>query len=505
LLPLQEYLLARIDRERLDPLNRQLYRALRDAIQTGLLGKGQALPASRELAKVLALGRNTVLHAYEQLTAEGFLAARQGSATLVAFEADAAPMGIKADRQPAVAAALSARAQAVLSGTGRRDVPEVAAFMPGLPDLAAFPWPVWQRLLQRRQRAASPHDAAYLHAGGHPALKEALAAYLRLSRGVNCDAAQILVTGGMQQTLQLIALALADAGDCAWVEEPGYPGAKAAWLACDMRVAPVPVDVSGLNWQATSLPGPRLVYITPSQQYPLGAVMPLHRRQALLATAAELGAWVVEDDYDSEFRHHGQPLAALQGLDDHGRVLYLGTFSKVMFPSLRLGYLVAPPSLVDPLRRLQARLFREGDYAVQAALADFMAEGHFAAHVRRMRVVYARRQARLRSILAAELGCELDADWGTDLPGGFALLGGAAGMHVTLRLPVGWDDGVVSRALADIGLAAPALSTYCMGPPPFPGLVLGYAGVDDAGLTLAAVKLARLLRELGPVAHRVPP
>lgn len=492
MLALIDYLAARLSRNAGEALHRQLYRLLRDAVQTGLLAHREALPASRELAGALGVGRNTVLHAYEQLVAEGFLASRGGAGTFVAYIAEAVPMAAPTPGPDAAVVGFSRRGEVVLKGVGPGDRPRGAGFTPGRPDLDAFPWATWQRLLARRQRAMAPAEAAYRSEGGHAALKQALAAYLPLSRGVRCTAQQILITGGMQQSLDLIARALADAGDVAWVEEPGYVGAKIAWQANGLRLAPVPIDAEGLDWRTQPHPAPRLIYTSPSHQYPLGCVMSLPRRLALLAEAARHGAWVVEDDYDSEFRHRGQPLAAMQGLDGHGRVVYLGTFSKVMFPALRMGYLVAPEPVVAALARLQARLYREGDYTTQATVADFMAEGHFSAHMRRMRQLYARRQAKLRAVLAQALGVSLD---GVD--GGFALLGGAAGMHVTLRLPADCDDGAVSAALAGIGLDAPALSGYCLGKSPFPGLVLGYGGLDDAALTLATVRLARVLREMG--------
>lgn len=391
---------------------------------------------------------------------------------------------------------MSRRGERLLANLGKGLRHPGPAFTPGRPDLDSFPWPLWQKLLQKRQRAATPEDGDYLRGGGHPLLKQALAEYLQLSRGVRCTPGQIIITGGMQQTLDLIGRTLADTGDCAWVEEPGYAGVHAAWRANELDMLPVPVDGEGMRWQGHTLVAPKLIYVTPSHQYPLGAVMSLNRRMALLAEASRHGAWVVEDDYDSEFRHQGQPLSAMQGLDGEGRVLYLGTFSKVMFPALRLGYLVAPEGLVAPLTRLQTRLWRESDHVTQAAVADFIIEGHFAAHIRRMRGIYARRQAKLRATLAQWLGLKDD---NADNNRGLDLLGGAAGMHVVLRLPAGSDDKAISTALVGHALDAPPLSGYCLGSPPFPGLLLGYAGLDDAALTLAAVRLAKALRGMGVV------
>ncbi|QDQ26125.1 PLP-dependent aminotransferase family protein [Chitinimonas arctica] len=480
---LSEYLLAGLDRDAREALHRQLYRALRAAILAGKLPAGSTLPASRGLAEELGLGRNTVLHAYEQLCAEGYCHGRGGAGTFVtAVLPEAVPERPPSPARQQGTPGLSSRARQLLPTLTRRAEPAGPAFMPGLPDLAAFPWTQWQRHLHQRQRASSPADFDYRTEGGHAELKTVLAEHLRLSRAVDCSAEQILITGGMQQTLDLVARAVADAGDVAWMEDPGYLGARTAWQAAGLRVTPLPLDEQGMNWMGADYPKPRLIYVTPSHQYPLGAVMSLARRQSLLAEAARHDAWILEDDYDGEFRHQGRPLAALQGLDRSGRVLYLGTFGKTMFPALRLGYLVAPIELVDPLRRLQARLYRESDYVVQAALADFIGEGHFGSHLRKMRTIYARRQAKLRDTLCEQLG------------GALPLLGGEAGMHVCARLPPGSDDLAISALLASAGITAQPLTPYCQGQPPFPGLVLGYAGVDDATLRLAAVKMAAVLR-----------
>jgi GntR family transcriptional regulator/MocR family aminotransferase len=432
------------------------------------------------------------LHAYTQLAAEGYVLSRAGAGTYVSGAAiDSAPQGKPLGHPDASQPKLSSRSEALLHTTGTVRPHAPSSFPVGMPDLAAFPWPIWQRLLHRQQRHIQPEHLRYLKAGGHPALKAALTKYLRLSRGVVCTPEQILITSGMQQALWLVALATADAGDKVWMEDPGYNGAKAAWLAAGLDIVPVSIDAEGLHWEGIET-APKLIYVTPSHQYPLGAVMSLARRQALLREAVGRGAWIVEDDYDSEFRHDGRPLAALQGLDTTGRVIYLGTFSKVLFPGLRLGYLVAPLALVEPLRHLQSRLSREGSYPEQAAVADFINEGHFGAHLRRMRVIYARRQNKLRATLLAELGERMTGE-GDDR---ISLLGGEAGMHLTLRLPATLCDIAVSNTLAQKDIHVTALSHYCHGQPPFPGLILGYSGLDDATLIFNAVQLGRALKSI---------
>ena len=492
---LHEYLAARLSKGASEPLNRQIYLHLRDAILHGVLASGTALPSSRALAESLDLGRNTVLHAYGQLEAEGYIASRAGAGTFVAKLDDDRPDGIPAKEAPHKAfKALSQRGETVLQNLPPTFEHATNAYLrPGLPDLAAFPWKQWQRILHKHQRACLPRDLGYMGGGGHPALKASLARHLALSRGVNCMPDQILITHGMQQALLTIALSLADGGDAVWLEDPGYMGVRLAFLAAGLEVHPVPLDAEGMRW-SDALPSPRLIYVTPSHQYPTGAVMSLARRQALLAEATRRGAWIIEDDYDSEFRHAGRPIAALQGLDKSGRVIYLGTFSKMLFPALQLGYIVVPPDLAGSMRRLQARLMREGCYIEQAALAEFIDDGHFGAHLRHMRVVYARRQGKLRQALARELGSHYTTQ-PADYDAHISLMGGAAGMHVLMRLPKGADDEEISMALHRSGLHITALSRYSLGATPFPGLVLGYASEDDATLTLAAVQLARLLRE----------
>lgn len=482
LLPLADFLQTRLQRDAKEPLNRQLYRTLRDAIIAGQLVTDRPLPPSRALAESLQIARNTVLHAYEQLVAEGYLQTRPGAGTFVSFAADTPPAAVSVNQANSAAPGLSQRGLALLDAmpqTGR----EYAAFSPGLPDLQAFPWPQWQRLLLQAHRDTPAADYGYRVEGGHAALKAALAQYLPLSRGVNCTADNILITGGTQQSFDLIARAVSEPGDTVWMEEPGYPGARMAWLANGLQLCATALDKEGLNWPALPGKSPRLIYVTPSHQYPLGSVMSLARRQALLAEAGRHGAWIVEDDYDSEFRHGGRPLAAMQGLDRNGQVLYLGTFSKVMFPALQLGYLVAPTALITPLRRLQKALWRESNYAQQAALAAFIDEGHFTAHLRRMRLLYAQRQEKLRNILADKLP-------------GWPVHGGEAGMHMALQLPAGLDDQAISRELAALGVTAVPLSDYCYNTPPFPGLVLGYAGVQDVELVRAAVRMGQYLQGL---------
>lgn len=474
-----ELLSGRLRRDGPLSLSRQLCQLLRSAMLDGRIPAGSRLPSSRWLAAELKLARNTVLEVYDQLLAEGYLDTRRGAGSFVLES-----LRPHLARQPLPAQlGLSARGQAVLA-CGPTPAGLHGAFAPGVPALEAFPRQAWQRALNRHSRQAPDHWLGYQAQGGLPALREALAAYLGQSRGVRCSADQVLITGGAQQALDWLARLLADPGDVAWVEDPGYLGARTALTAAGLQLCPLPVDAAGLNPAAAPAhaPSPRLIYVTPSHQYPCGAVMPLARRQALLAHADACGAWIIEDDYDSEFRYASQPVAALQGLAASARVMYVGTLSKVMFPGLRLGYLVVPDALIDAFRRASWHLAREGHYPVQAALADFIASGQLARHIRRMRELYLSRQQHLRQAVQQRLG---DA-----LP----LSGGEAGMHLLAHLPAEVDD----QALAQQGwarhqLILRPLSAHSLAAIPPRGWLLGYAGVAEAEITRAVDAMAVLL------------
>jgi GntR family transcriptional regulator/MocR family aminotransferase len=346
-----------------------------------------------------------------------------------------------------------------------------------VPALDSFPFATWQRLVARHHRRPPRALLGYDQAAGYAPLRRAIAAHLGPARAVHCDPDQVLILTGSQQGLDLAARLLLDAGDAAWIEDPGYTSARAALQGAGVRVAPVPVDTDGMDVAAgsASCPDARLVYVTPSHQYPLGVTLSLPRRLALLDFARRAHAWVIEDDYDSEFRYAGRPLAALQGLDRDGRVLYLGTFSKALFPSLRLGYLVVPPDLVDAFVAARAVTDRQSSTLTQAVLADFIIEGHFVRHLRRMRTLYADRQETFLRAARRELSGLLDVG------------PCATGLHLMGWLDPLADDGQVSRAAARLGVEVPPLSSYRMQHPSRPGLLLGYAGFD-ARLTREGIR-----------------
>ncbi|MEC9482460.1 MAG: PLP-dependent aminotransferase family protein [Halomonas sp.] len=468
-----EALALRLSQDGAGTLPQRLYEALRGWIQDGELTRNSPLPSSRRLAHSLGIGRNTVIAAMDRLVAEGFAVARQGAGLFVA-DLPPPPASMTAHAPMLGSSRFSQRGQALLAFCGTLSTNH-RAFAPGVPALDQFPRERWQRMLRRHQHRAQQDWFGYQTQGGLPALKVALCDYLRLSRSVNCRPEQILITQGAQQGFELIARLLADRGDTVWLEEPGYGGAQACFSMAGLNTVPVPVDEEGLHPGAVprEVPAPRLIYVTPSHQYPSGVTMTMARRLALLACAERHEAWIIEDDYDSEFRYTTPPVASLQGLAERMPVIYVGTFSKVLYPGLRLGYLVLPDGLIDDFRRANASLHREGQYVVQSALAEFIADGHFARHVARMRTCYRQRQDCLRQALAPAVAQ------------GLTLSKGQAGMHLVAMLDsLEQERHLVTRG-HEQGITLSPLSCYYLSERKQPGLVLGYAGSSEAEITHA--------------------
>jgi GntR family transcriptional regulator / MocR family aminotransferase len=355
-------------------------------------------------------------------------------------------------------------------------------FRPGIPALDRFPMRVWSRLVHRRLRRPPP--LGYGDPAGYPPLRSAIAEYVSAARGARCTAEQVIVVSGSQQGVDLAARVLLDPGDEVWMEDPGYPGARAALLAAGASLVPVPVDHEGMRVAdgERTAPRARMAYVSPSHQFPLGATMSASRRLELLRWAARAGAWILEDDYDSEFRYSTRPLASLQGMDQDDRVVYIGTFSKTLAPALRLGYLIVPAGIADAVRAVRAACDRHSPVLDQAILADFLTEGHFARHVRRMRGLYAERQEALVDALRSSLASRLEVG-----PTG-------AGMHLVGLLGAGADDAAISARLWDAGLEAPALSRYAMVKPSRGGLLLGWAAYEPEVIRTSVARLAELLR-----------
>lgn len=476
-------------RPRGESKQRWLYSEIRGAILGSRLAGGARLPATRDFARQLGLARGTVLAVFDQLRAEGYLEATTGSGTFVAADLpDRRPDGPTAGRRasPALRAPALSRCGRVLATTpfpttGRSW--RAPAFRPNQPDAGAFPVELWNRIAARRSRLARRNLLADADALGSMSLREVIARHLREARGIACDGHHVAVVGSVQQALDLLARLLLDPGDAAWMEDPGYPGARGVLSATGAQVVPVPVDGDGVDVEAGRrlAMGARLAYVTAGRQSPLGMPLALDRRLALLAWAEDADAVVVEDDYDSEFRFHGAPLAALKSHDAGDRVAYLGTFSKMLFPGLRLAFAVLPDGLVDPFRGAVSLTGRFQPPATQAVLHEFIAEGHFARHLRRMRLHYAERADALTRAVGHYLGGALNLPPIT------------TGLDAPAFLPPGSDDAAIARMAAEAGLEVRPLSYYAGARPAPPGLLLGFAAVPPAAIEAGAAALARVI------------
>ncbi|SDI74726.1 PLP-dependent aminotransferase family protein [Pseudomonas panipatensis] len=474
---------------RLDPargLAAQLYQALRERILDGRLGARSRLPASRDLAAALGVSRNTVVRAYEQLYAEGYIEGRTGDGTYVAERVQPPVKPVAEDGQVPESAALARLQRHHLAPP---PVGAPRAFRVGVPAFDLFPFDTWARLQARFWRNPPADCLGYGDAAGEWRLRELIAAYLRSARGLHCDAAQIIVTSGAQQAIALCAQVLLTAGDSVAIENPGYRAAGHAFATAGAQLHGVAVDADGFcTEQLQALPACRLAYVTPSHQYPTGVTLSLPRRLALLEWAERCGGWIVEDDYDGEYRYSGTPLMPLAALDRQGRVLYVGTFCKIAFPALRLGYLVVPPALAEAFARRRALDVRHSEVGTQRVMADFIADGHFQRHVRRMRrAARSRRDALLRG-------------WPT-VPGCAPLPLVEAGLHLCVRVESRQREQELIAQARQVGVEINALSDYWLPESSAAvdqraGLVLGFAAVPEARIA-EALKALRKAWNLG--------
>ena len=472
---------TRLDRALSVPLSRQVAAALREALSEGRIEAGARLPSTRALARELGLARSTIVGVFEQLAAEGYIAGRPGSGYFAAPSLGGASP--QARTEPAAPRPLSRHGERLRAyHLPPRTAPR--PFELGHAEIDAGFIATWKRLSSRVLSGRTGLAWNYGDPQGEPRLRRAIADYLAAARGVRCRPEQIVLTSGTQQGLSLAVQVLIDPGDAAWVEDPCYRATIDILRAAEAEIVPVPVDEDGLDIAAGARqgrPAPRLVYTTPSRQYPLGMAMPLARRAALLAWAAREGAWIIEDDYESEFQAPGQMLPSLQGLDRAGRVIYLGTFSKLLFPSLRLGYAVLPEDLVAPFAGARHLADRQSSGLIQAIMTEFMLDGHFARHLKRMRACYAGRQQFLIAQLARRLGDTVE------------IRPVESGMYLTAWLPWGWSDREAAAALAAAGVATVPLSSLTLETARRPGLVLGYTGHSEAAIVRAVETMAAVL------------
>lgn len=498
-------LLVALDSSAREPLHRQIYEGVRAGIIAGRFAAGMRLPSTRVLATELGVARNTVVLAFDQLRAEGYLNARGSAGTRVRallpdslISVNATRRGTRAARAAATApAVVTRRASASLSPRWAQlvaRVPDIgslrdlapAPFALGMPAIDAFPSALWARITTRRWRSGAVF-LGHAATSGDESLRNAIADYVTSARGVRCTSDQILIVSGAQQALDLAARVLVEPGDTVWMEDPGYPGARAALVGAGARVIPVPVDEEGMSVEGGErlAPRARLAYVTPSHQFPLGTIMSASRRLALLDWARRVGGWVLEDDYDSEFRYAGRPIPCLQGLDTErggaAHVLYIGTFSKTLAPALRLGYIIVPDELVDAFRAARAISGGHSPTLDQGVLADFIGEGHYVRHVRRVRALCAERQQALLAYAASEIGDALE------------LAPDAAGLHMVGWLPSRASDEKATSAAAREGVNVIPLSRYSAVAPRRGALLLGYAAFDEGEIREGARRLARAL------------
>lgn len=478
-----------------EAMYRQLYAALRTAVLEGAFAPGARLPSTRALADDLGVSRTTVLQAFDILVSEGYATVRSTGGTRVANtlphlpRRETAPDSAHRPSQASSPPRLSRAAQACVEEFRTPRPPfRAVPFALGLPAIDEFPTALWARLVARRWRANSAEMLGFTDVCGYPPLREAIARYVMTARGVRCTSEQVIVVNGAQHGVDLMARLLLDPGDIAWVEEPGYRPVRAALRAAGAEIVRVPVDEQGIDVRQGERRAPhaRLAFVTPSYQAPLGVTLSLERRLALLDWAERADAWVLEDDYNGEFRYDTHPIPAVQGLDRAGRVIYIGTFSKTLAPGLRVGYLVVPPVLVKPIVSVRLASDLHTSVPDQAVLADFLTGGHFARHIRRTRELYRRRQQTLVELAPTATGGMLDVQ------------PAAAGMRLLGLLPPGVDARTVARVAADRGVqvtpltqSAPTTMTAGRG-----ALLLGYAAFNRNATRAALCTLGDVIREI---------
>ncbi len=478
----------RINTELSTPLYKQLYDTFRKAILEGKFSPGQKLPGTRALAAELNVSRNTVVLAFEQLLIEGYIKGKTGSGTYI----NEIPDNIlnvkenitreKSGKKLKTNLITQLGSPGLVSRNTNRE--EIIPFQNGVPSLDQFPVRTWLKLNNQISKTFSNIHLGYGDAAGFKPLREEVALYLRTYRAVNCNADQIIIVNGSQQGLDLIMRVLLSHGDPVWHEDPGYFGTRASMLFAGAKIFPAPLDEEGLNvdYSSKKYPIPKLIYASPSHQFPLGLTMSVGRRIQLLQYASKNKCWIIEDDYDSEYRYSGSPLPSLQGMDRNNCVLYLGTFSKVLFPGLRLGYLVLPdPQMLDVFVSAKSMMDRQSPTFEQMITAQFLKEGYFTRHIRKMRTLYKERQEFLINEIEKEIG-HLVKVKSSD-----------AGMHLIAWLPEKLDDHKAAVSAVKNGVVAYPISEYVLKFKQKPALLLGYTAFDKKQLKAGVQKLKKTI------------
>ena len=478
-----------IDRSAPGTISHQLYSAMRDIIHAGGMHIGERLPASRTLASDLKISRTTVINVFEILTSEGLIESRTGAGTFVSKAwMDTRPAEIevidKSDsEQPMRKPRLSAVITRALDSFVDRLPHKTKAFTTALPAFDAFPSSLWAQYVTRSWRSNHESMMGYADPRGHFPLRQAIASHLLSNRGIKCEAEQIFIVSGAQQAFQIIGTVLLDPDDTVWCENPGAIGASNSLLASGAKLIPVPVDQDGLVVEhgLHHAPNFRLAFVTPSHQQPLGVSMSVERRFALLNAAETANAFIIEDDYDGEFRYSGHPPPTLKSIDTLGRVIYVGTFSKTLFPALRLGFFLAPPQLVDVFDRVSKALLQGVPTSHQAVVADFMQDGHFATHIRHMREIYAERHEVLCDAARERLDGLLD------------IVPTDTGLHTIARIPKSLDEVEIATAALEKNIVVTPIKSYCIAPTDQKGLVLGFSGIPPSEIVDGVKTLAEVL------------
>jgi len=485
-----------IDRRNGVPQYRQLHEQLRALLLRRALRPGMRLPSTRALSADLGMARNTVVAVYEQLATEGFIETGHGARARITALPCVDP-GPTTKVPTPLSESFSRRGRALAHQEHSWAHSHEMLLQPGMPEVREFPFGAWRRLLLARMRPSSTDLFGYHSFGGHQPLRAAIASHLEASRGVRCAPDQVLITSGAQGALSFLAALFLDPGDDVLLEDPGYTAAQGAFLAAGASLVPLPVDEKGWGLEELERARPKLIYLTPSCQFPIGITMRMEQRLKMLELARSTGAWIIEDDFDSEYRFSTKRIPAMQGVDDTGRTIYVGTFAKTLFPSLRIGFLVMPSPFDEEMTKALFLLGQTAPLFLQATLADFINEGHFARHLRRMRRLYARRRT-----LFGELVQRYAGEW-------LEPVKGESGLQTVWKLKGGLEDTAVARAAAEVSVSTTPLSIHYRHRTPEQGLILGFASADEQRMHLGLTRLRSTLERVAsdgraPVGSRPP-